>query len=208
MAARKTPVAASIAGLVVLAGLITLFQNCGEAFGVKSQAELQSLSCGESARCDSQGFPLGKVVIDFLPSAEYPTGTYDPDRVESRVATPSTGTPLSLVRLANLPAGFACSQTWLRGSVAAINSTPTIELLTGLENMDCRVGSGISQSEAFLDYLLSAGCFFVETNYTVVHDVSTGQINLAVNGTAVNDPTFSRATVPAVRIQFRCELSP
>ena len=207
MAQRRIPLGRFLSGFVALAACITLFQNCGEAFGVKSQAELQSLSCGESARCDSQGFPLGKVVIDFLPIGDYPMGTYDPDRVESRVMAPTLGSPLSLVRLTNLPSSFSCAQTWLRGSVASVDANLTTELLTGLEAMDCRVGTGISQAEPFLDFLLSSGCFVIETNYTVVHNVTTGQIEISAVGTAVTDPTFARPLSPTPRIQFRCELS-
>ncbi len=195
-----------VTGLVLMAGGLVLFQNCGQGFIPKTAAELQSLSCGGTITCDAQGFPLGKIVIDTLPAAEYPSGSYAAALVESRVLTLPNNSMVSLVRLGKLPDTMACNQTWLRSSTTIINGTETSDLLEGLDTLSCRVGQGISQDDAFLDFLFNSGCFFVETNYRVAHNAQTGEIALTVLGTAVADDDLTRTPVPTARIQFRCAL--
>lgn len=195
-----------VTGLVLMLGGLVLFQNCGQGFSPKTAAELQSLSCGGDIQCDAQGFPLGKIVIDTLPPADYPTGSYAPSRVESRVLTLPDSSMVSLVRLGKLPPGKACDQTWLRSSTSIVGGTETGDLLAALDTLPCRVGDDVSQGDAFLDFLFNSGCFFVETNYRIAHNVQTGVIDLTILGTAVADEEFTRTPVPTARIQFRCAL--
>lgn len=185
---------------------LLFFQNCGSGFGVMNQAQLQSLSCGDSVQCDGLGFPLGKVAIEQLPPADYPSGSYAPARVESRVMAGANGTKIALVRLADLPPTFACPQTWLRGSLARVDGTTSTELLAGLEGLPCRIGKDIVQPDPLLDHLFNSGCFFIETNYTVLHNANTGAIDLNILTTAVMDEDFSRQRNPTARIRFHCEL--
>lgn len=189
---------------------VMMFQNCIEGFGVMNQAQLQSLSCGDAVPCDGLGYPLGKVTIEQLSPGDYPSGSYAPAQIESRVLQSSSAqsatTKIALVWFKELPVGFACAQTWLRGSSAEINGAIATELLAGVENAPCRLGEGIPQVDEGLDFLINSGCFFVETNFTVLQHASTGATDLTIQGTAVMDPDFTRARLPTARVRFRCEL--
>lgn len=185
---------------------VLMFQNCGQSFGVMNQAQLQSISCGDTVPCDADGFPLGKIVIEQLSPSDYPSGSFAPVKTYGSIFKTAAGKNISLVKITGLPPNLTCAQTWLRGSIVTNGQVAATELLAGLENMPCRVGEGMPQSEVFLDSLINSGCFFIESSYSMNFMLPGGNINLNSGGTAVSDDNLARPRVPAARIRFRCEL--
>lgn len=185
--------------------LLLSFQNCGSGFTALNKNELLSMGCGKTVQCDSLGYPLGRIVVDQLPAADYPFGSYSAGRVETKTNFVTADSIASILRIRNLPTGWACPQTWLKDSYATQSGINTVDLLGTLDRTPCRLGD-VDQENEFLNSILKSGCFFVETNYIVKNDLSSGQLIVNSIGTAVIDDELSRPRVPTARIQFRCAI--